>query len=346
MAEHILVPGSITFDLAAPFSQQGIYNAIRTAYPTSPEYTVVSIAVPLVYINCRDFGIINPLEELKNAASRLYTYFMQYYIQPIWNAFYSLYEVLKNLGLAVLDITIPIFNLTIADLFDPNIYDRVKQAVLNIYYSAREQLLQILDLLGIKWPPFAGIGAIELEIEYIVESIVNSLWGFVIKAIKSVITLISTGLKLWETIYNQSIPTWSQIWDGAKDAVLGFIADLLTNVPTIKQIEVAIIAFARAIYGKLEVTYQEIMDAMANFTFLIFGKPFDWTLPWNPNINAPELDFQKMLNSILIYCKNFIFNVIKSFVNAVLAVLEFFGISLANLATINIPLTFCAVKNE
>lgn len=346
MATHVQVPGTLVIDLTAPFNQQGIYNAIRTVYPPDPTLSVVSIAVPFVHINCLEYGIIDPVDALKRAAQNIYNYMMQYYVQPLWNALYSLFKALESLIGSVLDLTIPVFNLHISDLFDPNLGERIRQWVLDLYYNAQQQLRDILDLLGIKWPDFGGVHAPEFDIGYIADAILNSLWGFILKAIKKVIEFIKLGLVAWEAINNNGIPTWSQIWEQAKDAILGYITDLLTNVPTIDQIYDAVVAWAKVFWGKLSVTAEEIMEAIKHFTFGIFGKPFDWDLPWNPSISMPNVDIYKMLTSILLYCKNFLFNIINSFIQAVVSVLEFFGISLGNLGQISIPITLCAVVNE
>ncbi len=342
--QHILVPGTLTFDLAAPFTQQGIYNAIRTAYPKSSEYTVVSIAVPLVYVNCIDFGIVDPIASIKDAVLKLYNYFMQYYIQPIWNALYSLYEALKSFGLGLLDIKIPILDLTLEDLFNPNLIEKIKNKILDWYYNARDKLIDLLKFLGIPWP-LTSTSAPQFDIEYIINAVLNSLWGFVLKLIKEVIALISTGLRLWELATQQGRIVWSQIWDTIKDAILGSIIDFLTTIPTLQQIWDALVQFAKDVYKKAVVTAEEILAIIKDFKF--FGlKPFDWDLPWNPNVSFPEVDLQRMLNSMLVWFKNFLFNIIKQFVQAVIDILNFFGINLSNLAVINIPITFCAVKNE
>ena len=343
---HITIPADISIDLNAPFSQQGFYNIIRSAYAPVPGYTVVGINIPLLDIACKDFGIIDPINELKNATMKVYDLMVRYYIEPVWYALKGLYDVLKSLGLGLLNIDIPVFNLKIEDLFDTNLGQRIKEAVLDLYYNSRQQLIDLLNLLGITWPPFAGFSSAELDIEYIVDSIKHSLWGFLIRAIKQIIGFIATGLQLWEAINSPGIPTWSSIWNNAVETILFQIANYLTNVPTIKQIYDAILAYARLVYNKVEVTYQEIMDIMSGFSFPLFGKPFDWDLPWNPTVNFPELDFSKMMTSILIWMKNFLFNIINQFNNAVVAVFSFFGFNFAGLAVITIPISFCAVPSE
>lgn len=349
MAQHIQIPGTLTFDLTAPFTQQGIYNAIRSAYPTSPDYTVVSLAVPLVHINCLETGVIDPVGMLKDAALKLYNYFMQYYIQPIWNALYSLYEALKSFGLGLLDITIPVLDLTLPDLFDPDLINKIKAKVLNWWNNLdlRQNLIDLLNLLGIPWPlgTSGHLSVPQFDIEYIVNAILNSLWSFVLKLIKKVISLISQGLRLWELATQEGAIVWSQIWDNLKDAVLGYILDFLTNVPTIQEMYDALIAWAKSVYNKAVVTAEEILAIIKDFKF--FGlKPFDWDLPWNPKLNMPEVDLMRMLNSMLVWFKNFLFSIIKQFIDAVMDILSYFGVSLASLLTINIPVTYCAVRNE
>lgn len=345
MREHINIPGTLTFDLTAPFTQQGIYNAIRTSYPTSPDYTVTSIAVPLVHINCIETGVIDPVGFLKDAVLKLYNYFMQYYIQPLWNALYSLYEALKSFGLGVLDFSIGILDLTFADLFDPNLFEKIRAKVLDLYYNARQQLIDILNLLGIKWPITFSVSTPQFEIDYIINAILNSLWSFILRLIKQIISYIKTGLRLWEIATQQGNIVWSEIWDNLVDSILGFILDFLTNVPTIEQIYNALVEFAKSVYNKAVVTYQEILAVLKDFKF--FGlKPFDWDLPWNINTNFPEIDLMRMLNSMLIWFKNFLFNIIKQFVNSITDILNAFGINLSGLLVINIPITYCAVKTQ
>lgn len=342
---HIQIPGTLTFDLSAPFTQQGIYNAVRAAYPTSPDYTVVSLAVPLVHINCLEEGIFDPVGMLKDAVLKLYNYFMQYYIQPLWNALYSLYEALKGFGLAVLDLTIGILDLTLADLFDPNLFEKIRIKILDWYYNARDRLIDLLNQLGIKWPITFNVSSPQFEIDYIINAVLNSLWSFILRLVKKVISLISTGLRLWELATQQGRIVWSQIWDNLVDSILGYILDFLTNVPTIQDIWDALVEFAKNAYNKAVVTIEEILAVLKDFKF--FGlKPFDWDLPWNPNVNFPEVDLMRMLNSMLIWFKNFLFSIIKQFIDAVADILNFFGINLAGLLTITIPVTFCAIKNE
>lgn len=348
MAQHIQVPGTLTFDLSAPFTQQGIANAIRTAYPTSPDYTVVSIAVPLIHINCLEEGIFDPWNMLKDAANKLYNYFMQYYIQPIWNALYSLYEALKGFGLAILDLNIGILDLTLADLFSPDLYEKIKQKILALYDSVTgaisQALKDLLEFLGILIPdvPFKSP---QFDLEYIINAIMSSLWASILRLIKQVISLISAGLRLWEIATQEGRIVWSQIWDNLKDAILGYILDFLTNVPTLQEIYDALVAYARELYNKVAVTIEELLEALKSFKF--FGlKPFDWDLPWNPSISFPEVDLQRMLNSMLMWFKNYLFSIINQFVQAVMNILEFFGINLAALTTITIPITFCAVPTN
>lgn len=336
---HILVPGELVIDLSAPFTQQGIYNAIRTVYPKDPTLSVVSIAVPLVYINCKDFGTIDPVNEIKNAVMRLYNYFMQSYIQPIWNALFSL---LKALG-GVFDIKLPVLGLSINDLFDPNLAEKIKKIILDWYYNAKDQLIKLLETLGIRWPITFKTSQPEFEIEEIVKAILNSLWGFVVKAIKKVIELIKLGLLAWEAINTQGVPTWSRIWQEAVDAVLGAILDFLTRVPTIQEIYDALVAFAKQVWNKAVVSIEEIIAVIKDFKF--FGlKLFDWDFPWNPKVSNSEIDLMRMLNSMLVWMKNFIFRLILQFVQLVENVLQFFGVTLAKLTTIKIPITLCAVQ--
>lgn len=346
MAQHITVPGSIVFNPRTAFSQEGLYNTLQLIKPQDPNLTVVSIAIPFVHINCKEFGIIDAVTELKNAAERLYDYFVKYYIQPIWNALYSLYEALKDLGLGIIDLAIGIFDLHISDLFDPNLFDTIKAKVLDWYNNRKQDLIDLLNTLGIRFPFTFNVSVSEIEIEEIAKAICNSLWAFLIKAFKRVIALISQGVALWEALHS-SPPTLSQLINRAYDAILGVIGDFLTNVPSINDIYESLVNFAKSVYNKASVTIEEIVAVIKDFTFGPFGKLFNFSFPtWNPNTNFPEVDLMRMLNQMLIFLKNFILSTITNFVKAIADVLQFFGVTILDALTFEIPITLCAVTNE
>jgi hypothetical protein len=346
MAQHITVPGSIAFNPRTAFSQEGLYNTLQLIKPQDPNLTVVSIAIPFVHINCKEFGIIDVVTELKNAAERLYDYFVKYYIQPIWNALYSLYEALKNLGLGIIDLTIPFFNLHISDLFNPNLFDTIKDYVINLYYNAREELESILRALGIRFPFTFNISVPEIEIVEIAKAICNSLWAYLIKAFKRVIALCSQGVALWEALHSTP-PTLSQLIERVQNAILGVIGDFLTNVPSINDIYESLVNFAKSVYNKASVTIEEIVAVIKDFTFGPFGKLFNFSFPtWNPNTNFPEVDLMRMLNQMLIFLKNFLLSTITNFVKAIADVLQFFGVTILDALTFEIPITLCAVTND
>lgn len=347
MAQHITVPGKIVFDTSTNISQEGIYNALKLIKPNDPNVTVVSIAVPFVHINCKEFGIIDVVTELKNAAERLYDYFTKYYIEPIWNALFSLYEALKDLGLGVIDLTIPFFNLHISDLFNPNLFDTIKDYVYNLYMNAREELISILNALGIRFPFTFSVSAPELEIVEIAKAICNSLWSFLIKAFKKLIQLCKAGAELWEAINNAGVPRFSTIIAQIEASIMAFILDFLTNVPSLNDIYNSLVDFAKSVYNKSVVTIQEIVSVIKDFTFGVFGKLFNFSFPtWNPNTNFPEIDLMRMLNQMLIYLKNFLLSVITQFVKGISEVLNFFGIFLNDLLSFELPVTLCAVRND
>lgn len=347
MVQHITVPGQLVFDPSTAITQDGLYNTLRLIKPEDPNLQVVSIAIPFVHINCKETGVIDLVTELKNAAERLYDYFIKYYIQPAWNALYSLYEALKNLGLGVLDLTIPFFDLHISDLFDPNLFTTIKEKVLNLYYNAKQTLIDILKALGIRFPFTFGTFSPELEIEEIVKAICNSLWGFLLKAFKKLIQLCKLGTELWEAINTNGIPTWSSIIERIEAAVMGAILDFLTNVPSINDIYNSLVNFAKSVYNKAAVTAQEIIAVIKDFTFGIFGKLFNFSFPtWNPNVSNPELDLMRMLNQMLLYLKNFLLSTITNFVKGIVNVLKQFGVALAELLTFTIPITLCAIVSD
>jgi hypothetical protein len=257
-----------------------------------------------------------------------------------------LYDALKSFGLGILDLTIGILDLTFPDLFDPNLIEKIKVKILDWYYNAKDKLIELLELLGIKWPIMITVNSPQFDIEYIINAIMNSLWAFVIRLIKKIWGFIATGLRLWEIATQQGAIIWSQLWNELIDSIIGgAIINLFTSVPTIEDIYNALVEFAKNVYNKSVVSIQEIIAVIKDFTF--FGiKPFEWDVPWNINTNFPEVDLMRMINSMLMWFKNWMFNLVNQFVNAIASILQAFGISLAGLAVITIPITFCAIKNE
>ena len=86
------------------------------------------------------------------------------------------------------------------------------------------------------------------------------------------------------------------------------------------------------------------------FHFLLyhyFGKLFNFSFPtWNPNTFNPEIDLMRMLNQMLLYLKNFLLSIITKVVKGIADVLAFFGVTILDALTFEIPITLCAVVND
>ena len=125
--EHVNIQGKIKIDPTAAFNMQGITDAIKLAYPSDPTLTVVSIDVPLLNIACKEFGLINPIEDIKEAAARIYNAMLTKIVKPIYELLYRLMNILSLGSLSKLKL--PVLDLTIDDLFKDNIFD-----ILYIFY--------------------------------------------------------------------------------------------------------------------------------------------------------------------------------------------------------------------
>lgn len=341
---HIPVPAKIVIDLSKAFSTETFFQTITTAYPSDPTLSVVGISIPLVQVECKNIGVINPLHEIKEALSKLYNYCMKAVFQPIWRLLNKLIKALERvLGSIGLNLSLPIFNLSISDLFSNDLYDKVKAGVLNLYYSARAELKRILGLLGIKDPLFTDIASPEVEIEEIIKLILASLWDSLLKLIGQVIGIIKNGLLLWDILTKGKPYPLSPIWQAAIDAFLASILSYFALPPSITSIYEALKAYAESLYKKASATYYDMINALEKFSLPIFGKPFDWILPINVKVNAPNIDLVKMLGDIKSWLGNYLLSFLQKFVRAVVRVLKIFGLSFV-VPTIRIPITLCAIR--
>lgn len=341
--EHIPVPAKIVVDLNKTFTMQGLYDTVVLQYPQDPTLTIVGISVPIINYQCKEIGIIDPIKDIKEAIARLYNKLMTAMVQPVWNILYRLYSILKRFRLPVIDLKLPVFNLTIGDLFASDLYDRLKAEVLKIYDSQIDKLKKILALLKIPYPIYTDIISPEIDIEYIVKSILTSLWDSLLKLISKIIGYIRTGLKAWDIITKGRPYPLTPIWDSAVDLILGKILKLLAIPPSMEEIYNAIIAFVKRITGKLIVTYEDIMKYIEDFKLPIIGTPFDWTLPLNIKVNAPNIDVAKILGDIKIWINNYLFSLLVKFIKAITKILSVFRLKFV-LPKITIPLTLCAIK--
>jgi len=293
-ATEIQVQGTLVIDLAKGLNMQKIYTLVQDAYPNDPSLTVTGVSIPLFNIGCKHTGVIDPITDVKEAVSRLYDQLMKSYLEPIFTVLKKLFDALKHFGLADLDLTIPILDLHISDLFSKDLYDKLKARLLDLYNNAKDQLLELLKLLEIPYPFFTDFSIPELEIDEIVKRVKASLWTFFYKIISNIIELIEIGLKAYDLATTKKL-VWSELWNQLKQAILGQILDFLLRMPTFQEIEDAIKAYAKAIYGKAEATYEELMAIIKNFHLPIFGNPFDWIFPIDISVNRPNIDFAKIV---------------------------------------------------
>lgn len=347
--QHIPVAANIVIDLNKTFTMQSLYETVVLQYPKDPTLSIVGVSIPIINYQCKEIGIIDPIKDIKEAMARLYNNLMTSIVKPIWNTIYGLFNLLKKFGLPELDLKLPVFDLRISDLFASDLYDKLKAAVLKIYESGKDKLKQILDLLKIPYPIYIDIQSPEIDIEYIIKSILTSLWDTVLKLIGKIIGYIKIGLLAWDAINfyikNPKNPfPLTPIWQAAIDAVIGKILALLALPPSMQEIYDAIVAYVKNIVGRIP-TYEDIMKYIKDFKLPIFGLPFDWILPLNFKVNAPNIDFAKILGDIKIWMNTFLFRLLAQFMKLVSKILSLFGLSFI-IPTINIPLTLCAIKTE
>ena len=92
---------TLTLDPNQLFSMKGISETLFKITPNDPSLKVIGVDFTLIGLQCKTIGIIDPVKELQEAASRIYDYAMKAILQPIWTALYSLYNALKRFGLAI-----------------------------------------------------------------------------------------------------------------------------------------------------------------------------------------------------------------------------------------------------
>lgn len=341
---HIPIAASIVIDLSQAFSTETMFQTISLSYPSDPALSIVGIAIPLVYAECKHLGFINPIEDIKEAISKLYNYCMKAIFQPIWKLLNKIIKALeKVLGVININTDLPVFGFKISDLFSNNLYEKVKARVIELYYSSRDQLKTILDLLKIKDPLFNDMASPELEIERIIKMILSSLWDSLLKAIANVMGIIKTGLILWDILTKGKPYPLTPIWTAALDAFIAKILSYLVLPPGITELYDALKAFAEQLYDKAEATYYDMVRALEKFKLPVFGRPFDWNLPLNINVDAPTLDLTKVLNDIKMWISNYMLSLLQSFIRAIVRILKIFGLSFT-VPKIRIPITLCAIR--
>ena len=347
-----LTPSTLILDPVQGFSMQAIADGLSKAYPASTTSTTVTgVYVPIVCMGgCVKTGIINPENDAKEAASQVYNYAMQAAYQPIWNVLYSLYEALKRFGLGVIDLKLPVFDLHISDLFNPDITCVIEKIInkllakfKNAYDKFLAEIKRIFGLLGIPFPLFKNLNSPSELIKYIVKHIVASLWDQLSRKIRLIIDLIQTGLKIYDSIVKNGFVLYN-LWKTAITQILKTVLKYLTSPPSLNDIKNLLEKFAKKVLKKAQVTIAEILSVIHKFKLPIFGNPFDWKLPLNIHMKIPELDFNKIINDIKLWLNNFVMNLMIKFIQLVERILKIFGITF-HLPKIHIPFFVCTLKN-
>jgi hypothetical protein len=341
MIEEVHISTTIAIDLGQNISTQSFYNAIQAKIDEHPELVITGVSMDIILLNCKTSGVIDPPHDIREAVSRLYDYCVKSIFKPIWDLLNRLLNALG--GNSGIEPKLPVLNLTITDLFATDLYDKIKAQVTNLYYNAKEDLQTLLDRLKIS-NLFQDLITIEHKIESIVKAIMVSLWDFVLNAIARLIDLIGTACLVWDLANPNKPFSLSAIWEGAKTAVIKFVLEFFTIPPSINEIYNKIIKFMQDLYGKPNVTFKEIMDRIGEFKLPIFGKPFDWDLPFKGK-NSPNLGFADLIIDIKNWLNNFLLKVCQRFIAAIVRILEFFQVPHSWL-TFNVPILLCGVKRD
>jgi hypothetical protein len=344
------LPATTTIDINNVFTMQGLFNTIYGTLPTNDAYTITGISIPLLGMSCKTDGVINTYMDIKDAVARLYNYLMKSYLEPVWKLLEALLKALEAIvgGLFSIDLTLPVLNLKISDIFSDNLYNRLITSITNLYNNSLEELKSLLRLLGIPFKVFSDTDSPETTIASIVKNIMVSLWGELIKKLADILQAIKTGLTAYDVLTNPGTTyrPLSQIWNDAVDAILGKISlFFLSGGPTIQEIFNAIVSFVKSALDKTVVTAQEILDYLTNFTLPVFGRPFDWDLPFHGGVESPQKNLEQLLADIKNYCTNYIGLILAQFVKAITAILSIFGLSLT-LPVLRISYTVCAVRTD
>jgi hypothetical protein len=344
------IPATTTIDINNVFTMQGLFNTIYGTLPTNEAYTITGISIPLLGMSCKTDGVINTYMDIKDAVARLYNYLMKSYLQPIWIIIENLLKALEAIvgGLFSIDLTLPVLNLKVSDLFGDDLYNKLITSVTNLYNNSLEQLKAILSVLGIPFKLFSDTDSPETTIASIVKNIMVSLWGELIKKIADILGAIKTGLFAYDTITTPGAfpPPLGTLWESIVDGILARIAIFFaTGGPSIQQIFDAIVAFVKLALDKTVVTAQEILEYLTNFTLPVFGRPFDWDLPFHGGVESPQKNLEQLLADIKNYCTNYIGLILAQFVKAISAILSVFGLTFT-LPVLSISYTVCAVRND
>jgi hypothetical protein len=340
MIEHDEVAGSIKVDFGQALNMQTLYQSIP---PVSTSTTIVGISIPVINIQCLQFPTVDPIKDIKDAMTKLYNYGMKIWIEPIWTMLKGLIDALKSFfpPLGELDFSLGIFDLKISDIFDDanQLYDKILAYVAKAFRESYDDLMKLLKKLEIPYPLFGGLSAPDIDVVYIVKSICYSIWGILIKKIWEVIGVLSTAWYYYDLVYSPpGTYTWSKLWNDFKNTIFANAVIRFLTPPTMQEIYDAL--------KQLGNTAEEILQNIKDFTFGIFGKPFDWLFPLNPHLKAPDIDLGQILTDILAWCSNFLFLIVYKFNQACVALFELFGIAGNFLTSLEFPITLCVKKIE
>jgi hypothetical protein len=338
----ISIPTTLTIDLASGFNMQSIYESI-ISQNSSSTYTILGIDIPLIGIDCLQYKTVDPTFDIKEAVQRLFEYLMKLVAKPIWTVLETLASVLGAVVDGILEI--PVLGLKITDLFREDLPEVIAKIVRTLWETGKNELENLLRLLDIPWPWFENVDDPELSIRKIAKDIASSLWQFFFKAIGKLLAAIKIALLAFD-IATYETPNWSLIWDKAIDAIVSSIAKFLAFPITLEELYKAIIDFAKSVFDLPIITAKEIIEIIEKFKLPIFGLPMDWKLPLNIKVEFPEKDFSKIISDMLSWLNNFLVGILKKFIEAIGAILNFFGIPFKFLTEINIPIVVCAVENQ
>jgi phage-related protein len=346
----VSLPATTTIDLNKTFTMQGMFETVYGSLPNDPKYTITGISFDFLGMECTKSGVIDVYADIKDAISRLYNHCMKIYLEPIWATLKALLSALENIvgKLLDIDLTLPVLNLKIDDLFGDDLYGKLKTAITNLYYNAVDDLKKLCELLGIPFQQFGGFDSPLDDIANIVKGVMVSLWSSLFQKIKSIIDAIRLGLAAYDNVQTPGAfpPPLSTIWDTAVNAVLEYIITLFASGgPTIVQIYNAIVSYAKTILNKAVVTIEDILSVLKDFTLEPFGKPFDWLFPYNPTVDNPWKDINHLLTDIKTVCSNFIALILAQFIKAIDAILQIFSLSFT-IPVITINYNVCAIVNE
>jgi len=346
----VSLPATTTIDLNKAFTMQGMFDTVYGSLPNDPKYTVTGISFEFLGMSCKSSGVFDTYADIKEAISRLYNYCMKSYLEPIWKLLNALLKALEAVvgSLLNVDLSLPVLNLTVSDLFSDDLYEKLIVSVTNLYNTAIDDLKHLLNLLGIPFQPFSGVDSPPVDIPTICKNILVSLWGSLIQKIKSILDAIKLGLTAYDYITEQPSPpfTWSTIWNSAVNAILEEVLFLFeTGGPTVQEILDALIAACKAALNKTVVTAEDLINYVKNFRLPIIGKPFDWLFPLNPHVDFPWKDINQLLADMKLFIANFLAGILAEFIKAIDAILSLFGLSLA-IPVLRISYSVCATINE